>query len=435
MDRQRQAEANIQKLVAAIDEMVALQLCHIIQHPRFKQLEALWRGVLYMMDTYPALTSPALTTMVRIRILDMSWAEVSDDLNLNTQLQSSVLYRLINQQELNTLGGEPFGLLLVDHPVAIELDEISGHDDLYTLQLLAELGQESLCPIIMPLAKDFIGTDDLDVWSDTERVQRIINSDDFAGWRRLRRLGLSRFLGLTLPEILLRPPWRRCYKRLLFDEYAINGMGSDHLWGNSAFAFAGNVIQEFVRIRWFGFLRVPGERGGAIVKERSGIPAAARLRLTDSLEEFYSGQGMIPVATCYLSQQLACFNNRSVYKPAVDEDDSRIISMLQTTLIGCRFGHYLKVLIREHIGSYLNARACERELNNWLQNYTSNVDYGDDSVLSRYPLKKSRVIVIGNESLGTFHCEVELQPQYQFDVINTCILLKTEVSELAEVVS
>ena len=427
MDKQQQTEATIQKLVAAIDEMVALQLCTIIQHPRFKQLEALWRGLIYMMEVSP------LLTMVKIRVLDMSWTELSDDLNLSAQLQSSFLYRLVNQQELNTLGGEPFGLLVIDRPVSVELDEVSGHDDLYTLQLLAELGQESLCPVVLPLARDFIGTDDPDVWSDPERVSRIMESDDFMGWRRLRRQGASRFLGLTLPEILLRKPWRGCYSRLMFNEYATYGMGSDYLWGNSAFAFAGNVIQEFIRIRWFGFLRVPGERGGAIVQQRGDVCGAARLRFTDSLEEFYSEQGMIPLATCYLGHELAFFNNRSVYQPPGDEDDSRIISMLQTTLIGCRFGHYLKVLIREHIGSYRNAQACQRDLNDWLQNYTSNVDYGDDSVLSRYPLKRSKVVVGGNESLGTFHCEVELQPQYQFDVINTSILLKTDVSELSEV--
>lgn len=422
-----QTEAQIQKLVAGIDEMVADQLCAIIQHPHFKQLEALWRGLLYTLDVAP------LLSMVRIRVLDMNWREVSDDLTLSNRLQSSVLYRLINQQELNTLGGEPFGLLLIDRAVTNEPDEVNGHDDLYTLQRLGQLGQESLCPVVLALARDFVGTEDVEVWSNPERVLRILHSQDFSGWQRLRRMGSSRFLGLTLPEILLRTPWRQCYTSLRFDEYAQYGMGSDYLWGNSAFAFAGNVIQEFIRIRWFGFLRVPGERGGAVVRQRDSVPAAARLRLTDSLETFYSEQGFIPLATCYLGHELACFSNQSVHKPANDSDDARIVGMLQTTLIGCRFGHYLKVLIREHIGSYRDAQACQRDLNEWLQTYTSNVDYGDDSVLSGYPLKSSKVRVRGDESPGVFHCEVELQPQYQFDVINTSILLKTDASELAEI--
>lgn len=423
-------EGVIQKLVAGIDEMIALQLSVIIQHARFKQLEALWRGLAYMMDAIPAGQS---AKTIQIKILDMSWEELSDDLNLSTRLQSSILYRMIYQQELNTLGGHPFGLLLVDHPVSMSIDPVSIHDELYTLQLLAELGKESLCPVILPVADNFLGTDDVDIWTDPVRVRRILDSDDYAGWRRLRSLPVSRFIGLTLPEVLLRAPWRKCYRKIVFDEIPVNGMGSDYLWGNSAFAFAGNVIQEFGRIRWFGFLRIAGESGGAVVQPRNNLPSGARFRFTDNLEEFYSEQGFIPLMTCYLDHQLAFFNNRPVYRPPVDEDESRITSMLQTTLIGCRFGHYLKVLIREHIGSYCSAEACQRDLNDWLQGYTSNVDYADDSVLARYPLKRSRARVFGDERLGSYQCEIELQPQYQFDVINTSILLKTSASELASV--
>lgn len=426
MNGSLQAEALVQKLVAAIDEEVAEQLCTIIQHPRFKALESLWRGLLYMMDAVPGVAP------VRVRLLSMSWAELSHDLNLSTSIQTSVLFRLVNRQELNTLGGHPFGLLVVDQAITTEVDEVTGYDDLYTLQLLAELGQESLCPVVMTVSKNFLGTSDIDVWTDPERVQRILNSQDFAGWRRLRSLGCSRFLGLAFPKVLLRTPWQHCYQGILFNEHPVYGVGSDYLWGNSAFAFAGNVLQEFNRIRWFGFLRVPGERGGALVKKRATVSAAAWLRLTDSLEEFYSGQGFIPLTTVYLSGDLAFFSNCSLHQSGWEGDDLRIINMLQTTLIGCRFGHYLKVLIREHIGSYDSAVSCQRELNTWLQGYTSNADYADDSVLASYPLKKSRVTIHGNESLGIYYCEVELQPQYQFDVINSSLLLKTDTSELRE---
>ena len=424
----RRSEVIIQKLVAAIDELLAAQLNVIIQHPGFKQLEALWRGVRYMLDAVPASMTHSV---VRVRLLDLSWEELSDDLGQSASIERSLLYRLVGKQELNTLGGEPFGLMLVDHPVTAELDEIHGSDDLFTLQLLGELGQECLCPVILSVTRDFLGTDDVNVWTDPDRVERILESDDFDGWRRLRKMPVSRFLGLTMPELLLRSPWRVCYQGLLFNEYPVQGIGSDHLWGSSAFAFAGNVLQEFCRIRWFGFLR-DGVSGGAIIRRRSGIPEAGRLRLTDELEAFYSEQGFMPMMTCYLSHQLAFFNNYSVFQPPDEQDDWRIISMLQTTLIGCRFAHYLKQLIREHIGSYRGAEDCQRDLNLWLQSYVSNVDYADDSVLARYPLKKARVRVFGDASLGIYHCQVELQPQYQFDALNTHIVLKADASELTE---
>ncbi len=426
MSNQYRAEASIQKLVAAIDEMVCLQLSTIIQHSAFKALESLWRGLSNLVQRNQ---NPASTL---IKVMDMSWEEVADDLNLSNRFQSSLLYRLINQQELNTLGGHPFGLLVFDHYVSFTQTRFSVHDEIYTLQLLSELGQETLCPILMSAAPDFLFTDDLEVWSNPERISRILASEDFNDWRRLRTLSSSRFLGLTLPQILVRPPWQACYSGIRFDEVPTVMPDSHYLWGSSAFALAGNIICEFNRIHWFGFLRV-AEKGGALVSNPSELLLAARVRVTDRLGEFFSEQGFIPLETCYLNHNLAFFNNRSIYNPPAGRDDLKIISMLQTTLIGCRFGHYLKLLIRENIGSYDSAETCERQLNIWLQEYTSDVDQGSDEVLASYPLRKSRARIRGNKAFGIYQCEVELQPQYQFDFIKTSLILKTDSSEIKSI--
>ncbi|WP_062268601.1 type VI secretion system contractile sheath domain-containing protein [Endozoicomonas arenosclerae] len=419
-------EALIQKLVAAIDEMIQQQLSLIIQHPRFKELESLWRGLLHLNSC--SQPSPA----TRIRILDMSWSELSDDLNLSSSFQSSVLYRLINQQELNTLGGHPFGLLVVDHYVSLNASDNTDHDEIYTLQLLSELGQASLCPVIMALSPNFLLTRDQEVWSNPQRVSHILASDDFSGWRRLRNLPSSRFLGLTLPQFLVRAPWHHYYQGIRFDEISTYSPVSHHLWGSSAFALAGNIVSEFNRIHWFGFLRV-AHGGGAVVNDQQKN-LVARVKLTDRLGEFFSEHGFIPMETCYLGQELAFFNNRSIYKPANKLNDQKITSMIQTTLIGCRFGHYLKVLIREHIGSYDSAEACERQLNAWLQEYTSNVDQGNDQILARYPLRHSKAEITGDKNLGIYTCVVYIQPQYQFDFIKTDIVLKTDASELVDII-
>ncbi|MRI33744.1 type VI secretion protein [Endozoicomonas sp. OPT23] len=420
------AEATVQKLVAAIDEMVCLQLSAIIQHPSFKSLESLWRGLSHLVNRN---LNPASAL---IKILDMNWEEVADDLNLSNRFQSSLLYRLTNQQELNTLGGHPFGLLVFEHYVSFSQAHFSVHDEIYTLQLLSELGQETLCPVLTSAAPDFLFTDDLEVWSNPERISRILASEDFNDWRRLRTLPSSRFLGLALPQFLVRSPWKACYSGIRFDEVPIEKPDSHYLWGGSAFALAGNIICEFNRIHWFGFLRV-AERGGALVNKTHDPSLVARVKITDRLGEFFSEQGFIPLETCYLDHHLAFFNNRSIYNPPAGRDDLKVISMLQTTLIGCRFGHYLKLLIRENIGSYDSAETCERQLNIWLQEYTSDVDQGSDEVLASYPLRKSRARIRGNKSLGIYQCEVELQPQYQFDFIRTSLVLKTDSSEIKSI--
>ena len=418
-------EAIIQTLVAYIDEVVTLQLSTIIQHASYKKLESLWRGLWLLLEATP---SHDMGQVIRVRILDWTWDDVSGDLEQNDIVSNSVLYRLVCQQEFNTLGGHPFGLLVVDHAVRVMPDPTSFADDLEVLQRLAELGHEALCPVLLPVAPDFLGTSEIDVWVDQERVKRILDSEDFVGWRRLREHTSSLFLGLTLPDILLRPPWQHCYQKLHFNELATDGSSSHYLWGNSAFALAGTVMAEFSRIRWFGFLRDP-ESGGAIINNPSTL--AARLHLTDKLEFFFSDMGFIPLSTCYLSHDLAFFNNQSVYAPPNETEEWRLLCMLQTTLTGCRFGHYLKVLIRENIGSYQTSSACERDLNAWLQGYVSNVDYADDELLAKCPLKHAVAKVRGNPDLGVYFCQIEILPQYQFDTINAHIVLTTNTSELA----
>ncbi len=415
-------EAVIQGLIASIDESISQQLELVIQAGCFKKLEALWRNLQALAgDGYPK-------GQVRIRILDMTWQQLSDDLNLSFTLQDSSLYRRIYQQEFSTSGGHPFGLLVVDHAVTADLDPVSGHDDLYTLQLLGQLGHEALCPTLLPVAEDFIGTGDPDVWTDPERVRRILTSDDFSGWRRLRSEQASQFIGLTLPSIRVREPWTNYQDQFLFNEQPALGHDSSTLWGNSAFSLARNILREYCRISWFGFLRSGTDvRSGGALVDLYPDPVAA-LRLTPGLENFYSDSGFIPLATGYLDGRVGIFNNRSVYLPTGADgkgSDAVVISMLQTTLLACRVGHYLKAQIRDKVGSYKTADECERELNSWLQTYTSNVEQAEEHILARYPLKRSVVKVSGDT--GRYLCQVSLQPQYQFDFLSSSIVLRTEL--------
>ncbi|MDD7805132.1 MAG: type VI secretion system contractile sheath large subunit [Endozoicomonas sp. (ex Botrylloides leachii)] len=426
--RQQQTEALIQKLIAAIDEMISMQLSIIIQSPPYKRLESLWRGLFFMLG---AVSSAQKTTAVRVRILDLSWSMLAADLELNARSRPSLLYRLVCRQELNTLGGQPFGLLLVDHAVSVLPDINKDCNDIEVLKYLANFAKNALCPVILPVASDFLGTDDIDIWVDEARVKRILDSTDFFEWHKLRKQENSFFLGLTLPEILMRQPWENYCKDIYFNEVPTKGMGSDYLWGNSAFAFARNVISEFDRIRWFGFLREP--LGGAVVANNTNQPIAARLRITESLEYFYNEQGFIPLTTCYLTHHIAFFSNQSIFKLPMkdaDKDQWKLLTMLQTTLTGCRFGHYLKKLIRENIGSYRDAESCELKLNEWLLGYVSNVGYAEESILAQYPLKSAKVRLTGDPNLGIYQCKIEIQPQYQFDMIKAHIVIKANAGEL-----
>ena len=135
----------------------------------------------------------------------------------------------------------------------------------------------------------------------------------------------------------------------------------------------------------------------------------------------------MPLASLYLSDQKGFFSNQSVWK--APSPDQRQLGMLQTNLMACRFGHYIKAQIRDQVGRYDSVESCRRSLERWLDQYISNVSYGEDSILARYPLRSCYVRIEESEHDKTrYLCEIMLQPQYQFEMMDAKVVLTASVS-------
>ena len=435
-------KALLSNVICQLDGLLSDQLSAVIQDPAFKQLEASWTNVQNLTFL------PVSTRRVKIKLIDVSWSELSADLNQSFDLSHSALYKKVYSKELDTAGGQPFGLLVADRLVQFDLDEEATFDDLYTLQLLADLGERSLCPIALGLDQYFFGDEPARLVHDQARIKRILTSLDFQSWQLLRQRGSSRFLNIVLPEYRLRSPYQAYKAGFVFTELAND---SSVLWGNAAYLLAANVIREFDRISWFGFLRAYDESGsyGAIINapatvsgnasvnglsssqspmlNRDRLSIDARINIYSEHDSFWSEQGLVPISSVYLSDQNGFFSNQSVWQPT--DEASRVNGMLQTNLMACRFAHYIKAQIRDRIGSFDSAATCERDLEQWLQNYISGVDYGDESIMARYPLKQASVTFTQDSFDSTkYRCQIHLQPQYQYEMLDTHIVLLTDVS-------
>ncbi len=419
-------------LMAELDAVLSEQLTLVVRHKQFRELEATWRSLEGVVQ------AQGRKGMQRLKILDCSWAELSADLNLASEIRRCTLFRKIYSRELDTAGGEPFGLLLVDHRVSAGASSETGFDDLYTLQLLADLGARALCPVISGVDRYFFGDDPLRILHDRSRVGRILDSDDMASWQLLRTIESARFLGLVLPAVRLRHRWQDCFPGFVFNEPPDN---DGELWGSASWAFVANVMGEFNRISWFGFLRSCDESGvsGAIVhhpgdtdrreQENPNYLCApvADIDLPAEQDTFWAELGFIPLCSIYLSGQLGFFSNQSVYR-ADSGHNEQIKTMIQTTLMACRFAHYVKVLARDLVGSWDSADECRQLLQNWIQNYVSEVDYGEDAVMARYPLRAAKVMLTTDaEDRTRYRCEISLLPQYQYDYLDSYIQLATDV--------
>ncbi|MGY0218907.1 type VI secretion system contractile sheath domain-containing protein [Endozoicomonadaceae bacterium StTr2] len=411
------------RAIERIDREISLQLERIMAHVRFTELESLWRGL------HALARLPVNNNRVRLRLLDCSWNEIEDDLNLPAAVRYSHLFQLVCNKEFNTAGGTPYGVILVNHLCGAG-DSPSIYSDLHTADLFAQIGAEALCPIVMGLANDFFGDSEPELVMNAPRIDRIINSDDMSEWHLLRAQQHSRFLAFIWPRLLMRPVWsEHCYN------FCFHATRPDlQLWGNSGFALLSNLMREFDRISWFGFIHQWELEGGqgAIINidsDDSALqlfnPPRFNYKLHESQEEVYAANGIIPVTSCYLSTYSGIFCSPTVYACSSDE---QYLNSLVNLLTGCRIAHYLKILIRDSLGEYITPAECENRLHKWLEQYTSNTEYADEEIAARFPLRQASVTVSDNSLLtGSYSCRISIVPQYLAEPLQQEIVIQADV--------
>lgn len=75
---------------------------------------------------------------------------------------------------------------------------------------------------------------------------------------------------------------------------------------------------------------------------------------------------------------------------------------LQNFIIACRFGHYIKLLCREKIGTFISIKACEEYLYHWLLKYCSHSPND--------PLRQAHVNIYASKNrAGIFMCKITLE--------------------------
>jgi type VI secretion system protein ImpD len=438
-------EVAVHKSIALLDHLINEQVNAIIHHKKFQQLEASWRGLWYLV------TQAEVTRTIKIRILDISWAETSKDIERALDIDQSQLFQKIYSDEYGTPGGEPFGVIIGDYEISHKRSIRHPYDDISTLSGLSQIGAASFAPFICSVSSEFFGLDDFSTLGTPINLQSIFAQNEYIRWRSLREKQDSRFLGLTLPKTLMRKPYRieaGSHKGIYFHEKPGKNGSSSYLWGNACYAFGGVLIREFANVGWFGHIRgVPRDQiGGGLITNLPNasyatynnmitIKPSVDVIITDSMERELSDLGLIPLCHCYDTPFSAFYSNQSVQHPkqrqAKAEDVSaKLSAMLQHVLCASRIAHYLKVMIRDKIGSFITAEECERFLMDWLFRYTTGRDDLDWEEQARYPLRQANVKVTERpDKPGQFFCVIHLVPHYQLDHMVSELELVTELMQ------
>lgn len=437
----------ISELISRIDNVVNLQLNRIIHDSRFQALEASWRGLWYL-----AVQADGHRN-IKIRCLDISWAELTRDIDRALEFDQSHIFQKIYSEEYGSPGGEPYGVMLGDYTISHRRSAEKHHNDIATLAGMAEIAAASFAPFITSVSSELFGLDDFSTLGMPLNLDLIFSQTEYVEWQSLRAKPDTRFIGLTLPRVLMRKPYRTqpgSYKGIHFWERIENRDLDSYLWGNAAYAFGGILIREFANVGWFGHIRgVPRNQiGGGLVTdfptvsfETDADDVALRpitdVVITDSLERELSHLGMIPLCQCYDLPYSAFYSNQSLQRSGrhstrAKEFNEKLSGMLQHVLCASRVAHYIKVMIRDKVGSFISAEDCEAFLTNWLFRYTTGREDLDWDEQARYPLREASVKVNEHpDKPGQYLCIIHLVPHYQLDHMVSELELVTELAQTA----
>jgi type VI secretion system protein ImpC len=423
------AVAGIKQRIAEIDQIVSDQLNAIMHSPEFQRLESAWRGLHYLV------MNSETGTMLKLRLLNATKKELLSDLEKATEFDQSALFKKIYEEEYGTFGGNPFSVLVGDYEFGRVPQDIS------MLEQISHVAAAAHAPFITAASPKLFDWDSFTELAVPRDLAKQFESTELIKWRAFRDSEDSRYVTLTLPHILLRLPYGP--KTVPVDEFDFveDVDGRDHakyLWGNSAYALAQRITDAFSKYQWCAAIR--GVEGGGLIE---GLPVhifetedgdlamkcPTEVSITDRRENELNNLGFVAVCHRKNSDQAAFFGGQTANKPKLYNTNdananARISSMLPYVLAASRFAHYIKVIMRDKIGSFMTKENVAAYLNTWIADYVLLNDDASQSVKAAYPLRQARVDVFEIPGKpGSYSAVVFLKPHFQLDELTVSIRL------------
>ena len=430
--------------IAAIDRKLSTQLNAIIHDPKFTKLEGSWRGLNYLVMNSETGTS------LKLRVINMTKRELNRDLTKAVEFDQSQLFKKIYENEFGTPGGEPYGALIGDY-------EWSNHpDDVDTLRLMSNVAAASFAPFISAAGAQMFGFSDWTELSKPRDLAKIFETAEYTKWRSFRDSEDSRFVSLVMPRVIARLPYGSATKPIEEFEYeeapfdaagAALPMGHhDYCWMNAAYTMGARLTDAFAQN---GFcVAIRGAEGGGKVE---GLPnhvftsddgdldtkCPTEIGITDRREFELSNQGFLPLCHYKNTDYAVFFGAQSTQKPkkydrpeatANDAISARLPYIMATS----RFAHFLKVMARDKIGSFMEASDCEIWLNRWIKNYVNANEAAGQEAKAKYPLREARVEVkeIPGKP-GSYNAVAYMRPWLQMEELTTSMRMVARIPQKA----
>ncbi|MEE4452450.1 type VI secretion system contractile sheath large subunit [Novosphingobium resinovorum] len=430
----------LKEAIAKIDAQISEQLAAIMHAEKFKKLEGTWRGLNYLVK------NSEISTTLKVQLFNATKKEIANDLSKATDFDQSTLYKKVYEEQFGMAGGTPFGALVGDyyftkHP-----------DDVELLTNISSVAASGFTPFISAADANVFGMDTYKDLSKPMDMKQLFETADYTKWNSFRQSEDSRFVTLTMPRVLARLPYGRDTKKVDAFEYeeaprdlagAPKAMDhDDYCWMNASYALAARMTDAFAQYGWCTAIR--GAEGGGKV---SNLPThvfqsddgdldtqcPTEIGITDRREKELSDLGFLPLCHYKNTDYSVFFGAQTTQTPKKYDRpeataNAAISARLPYIMATSRFAHYLKVMARDKIGSFMEASDCETWLNRWIKNYVDATEGAGQEARAKYPLREARVEVKEVPgSPGSYSAVAHLRPWLQFEELTTSMRLVARI--------
>jgi type VI secretion system protein ImpC len=421
----------IEAIIAALDKKLSEQISKIMHHEDFKTLEGSWRGLHHLVN------NTETDETLKIRVLNISKKEVAATLKKfeGTAFDQSPLFKAIYEEEFGMPGGRPYGALLGDY----YFDHST--PDVKILNGMAQIASAAHAPFISAAAPGLLG---MESWQDLSKprdLTKIFGTPAYAPWRSLRDSEDSRYVGLTMPRFLSRMPYgakTNPVDEFAFEEDVEGAVHDKYVWSNAAYAMGTNITKSFKLYGWCS--RIRGAESGGMVE---GLPChtfptddggvdmkcPTEIAITDRREGELAKNGFMPLSH-YKNTDFAVFMGaQSLQKPAAYStkeatENANLSARLPYMFATCRFAHYLKCMVRDKVGSFMERADMENFLNKWIKQYVTENPAATEEQKAKFPLADARVEVAEVEgNPGYYTSKFYLRPHFQLEGLTVSLRL------------
>jgi type VI secretion system protein ImpC len=225
-----------QEMIDAIDAAASELMQLILHHENFQALEALWRGLDFLVSRIET------DSQLKLFILDAAKTELAADLTAVDDLCSTGLYKICVAQAQGTAGGKPWAVIAGNYTFEKQ------NKDLELLGRMAKIAKAAGTCFVAAAGDRFLCENSLAQTPDPDDWHPCSDQEVEANWQALRHLPEAANIGLGLPRMLLRLPYgddTDPIDAFRFEEMPVPPVHGHYLWGNPCFALILLLAQTF----------------------------------------------------------------------------------------------------------------------------------------------------------------------------------------------